>query len=67
MPPSPLLLRPMTNNAKIVTDCNVYWTAVLSDFDGAPDAKGPRSLVGIGNTERAAVEDLMEQLGSLDD
>lgn len=50
----------------IVTDFNVYWTAVLRDYDGAPDAKGPDSLMGTGKTESAAVADLLEQLDALE-
>jgi hypothetical protein len=34
----------------------------LDDFDGAPDATGPQSLVGTGKTEEAAKIDLLEQL-----
>jgi hypothetical protein len=47
---------------RIHTDFNVYWSAVLDGYDGAPDAKGRRSLVGRGTTEAAAVADLMEKL-----
>ena len=38
------------------------WSATLGSYDGAPDAKGPNSLIGRGPTEAAAVADLMEQL-----
>jgi hypothetical protein len=46
----------------IRTDFNVYWTAVLDSYDGAPDAKGPNSLVGWGRSEQEAIADLKEQL-----
>jgi hypothetical protein len=52
----------MANGHYIVTDFNVYWTAVLRDYDGAPDAKGPNSLLGWGKTELEAISSLMEQL-----
>lgn len=44
------------------TDFNVYWTAVLDSYDGAPDAKGPNSLMGVGRTEQQAMANLTEQL-----
>lgn len=47
---------------KISTSFNVYWSAVLDDYDGAPDAKGPSSRIGHGPTETAAVSDLLDQL-----
>ena len=37
------------------------WSAVLDDYDGAPDA-GPHQYVGFGATEDEAVRDLIEQL-----
>ena len=37
------------------------WSAVLDDYDGAPDA-GPHQYVGLGATEAEAVRDLIEQL-----
>lgn len=46
----------------IVTGFNVYWSATLSDYDGAPDAKGPNSQIGHGTTELAAVAALLEKL-----
>ena len=36
------------------------WSAVLDDYDGAPDA-GPQ-LVGTGRTEQAAIDDLLCQI-----
>lgn len=38
------------------------WSATLRDYDGAPDAKGPCSMVGRGPTETAAVADLLQQI-----
>lgn len=38
------------------------WSATLRDYDGAPDAKGPNSIVGRGPTETAAVADLLDRL-----
>jgi hypothetical protein len=46
----------------IVTDFNVYWSAVLADYDGAPDATGTNSLIGHGKTEDAAVADLLDKI-----
>lgn len=46
----------------IRTDFNVYWTAVLDSYDGAPDANGPNSLVGVGRTEQQAIANLNEQI-----
>ena len=38
------------------------WSAVLRDYDGAPDSNGPNSRIGRGPTETAAVADLLDQL-----
>lgn len=43
----------------IHTDHPLYWTAVTGDYDGAPDSRSP---VGLGNTEQAALDDLLEKL-----
>jgi hypothetical protein len=48
----------------IVTDFNVFWSATLKDYDGAPDATGPTSLIGHGRTELEAIANLLEQLKS---
>jgi hypothetical protein len=37
------------------------WSAFFDNYDGAPDAKPPRSLIGYGKTEVGAVADLLEQ------
>jgi hypothetical protein len=50
------------NGQKITTRFNVYWMVTLESYDGAPDAKGPDSLMGWGLTEQEAVENLQEQL-----
>lgn len=42
------------------------WSAVLRDYDGAPDARGPNSCIGRGPTETAAVADLIYQLDEMD-
>lgn len=38
------------------------WSAVLCDYDGAPDSRGPNSFIGRGPTETAAVADLLDQI-----
>lgn len=43
----------------IHTDFNFGWTAVTSDYDGAPDSRSP---IGLGLTEQAAIESLVEQI-----
>jgi hypothetical protein len=48
-----------------IPDRNYDWSATLADYDGAPDATGPTSLIGHGKTEAAAVADLLEQLDML--
>ena len=51
-----------TDGHYIVTDFNTGWTAVLRGYDGAPDAKGPNSQIGLGSTELAAVADLLDKI-----
>ena len=36
--------------------------ATLEDYDGAPDAVGPTSFIGVGPTEDEAEQDLRDQL-----
>lgn len=43
----------------IHTDFNCAWSAVFDGYDGAPDAHDP---IGLGLTEQAAIENLVEQL-----
>lgn len=43
----------------IHTDFNFGWTAVTDDYDGAPDSRSP---IGLGMTERGAIEALVEQI-----
>lgn len=38
-----------------------YWVATFDGYDGAPDATGPDSLMGTGDTETDAVVDLLTQ------
>lgn len=39
------------------------WTAVdIDTYDGAPDSKPPYSCVGVGDTEDAAMKDLVSQI-----
>lgn len=54
----------MNNGHYIVTSFNVYWSATLRGYDGAPDSKGPNRKIGHGKTELSAVADLLEQLES---
>jgi hypothetical protein len=50
---------------KVQTSFNVFWSAFLESYDGAPDATGPNSLIGHGKTEDAAVAHLLDQLQEL--
>ena len=45
-----------------IPDRGMDWSAVLRDYDGAPDSKGPNSRIGRGPTETSAVADLLDQL-----
>lgn len=38
------------------------WYATRDDYDGAEDAGWPSCAIGHGNTEKEAIEDLLEQL-----
>jgi hypothetical protein len=46
----------------IITKSWEGYIAVLEEYDGAPDAVGPESFVGHGDTAAAALVDLKEQL-----
>jgi hypothetical protein len=50
-----------------IPDRSCDWSAVLLDYDGAPDARGPNACIGRGPTETAAVAHLLEQLSELED
>ena len=45
-----------------IPDRNFDWSAVLADYDGAPDATGPNSMIGRGLTELEAIANLMDML-----
>lgn len=43
-----------------IPDRSMDWSAIVpSEYDGAPDSHSP---IGRGPTERAAIDDLLEQL-----
>lgn len=50
-----------------IPDRRFDWSAVLRDYDGAPDSKGPDSFIGRGPTETAAVADLLDKLRDYDE
>jgi hypothetical protein len=37
------------------------WMATFDNYDGAPDSKPPRSLIGFGKTKEEAAADLVEK------
>jgi hypothetical protein len=45
-----------------IPDRNFDWSAVLADYDGAPDAKGTNSMIGRGRTELEAIANLLDML-----
>ena len=47
-----------------IPERSMDWSAVLRDYDGAPDSTGPNSKIGRGPTETAAVADLLCQIES---
>ncbi len=51
----------MPNNIRIGHNGYAY-TATLDGYDGAPDATGPSSFIGTGDTETDAVQNLKEQI-----
>lgn len=43
-------------------DNSRHWVATFDDYDGAPDATPPASLMGIADTEIDAIVDLLTEL-----
>lgn len=52
--------------AKPIPHRGMDWTATLDGYDGAPDARGPHSLLGHGSTEQGAILSLLGQLDELE-
>jgi hypothetical protein len=52
-------------HAKVIhTERNCGWSAIFDGYDGAPDA---HDLIGLGLTEQAAIENLVEQFNDAEE